>query len=59
VELKVYDLLGRLVAALAEEELPAGRYSRVFIGTGLASGVYFYRLVTGERTMSRKMVLAR
>jgi hypothetical protein len=59
VELNVYDVLGRVVAALADEDLPAGRYSRVFGGARLASGVYFYRLIAGSWTMSHKMVLTR
>lgn len=59
VVLNVYDVLGRVVATLADEELPAGKYSRVFGWTILSSGVYVYRLVAGGWTMSQKMVLAK
>ncbi len=48
VSLKVYDLLGREVATLVNEELKPGSYRRVFGGSGLASGVYLYRLRAGS-----------
>lgn len=57
VELKVYDMLGREVATLAGENLPAGSYERVFDATGLASGVYFYRLSTTNFVHTKKLVL--
>ncbi len=57
VKLAVYDLLGREVAVLANGRYPAGTYSFTFDGNGLASGVYFYRLIAGENAVTRKMVL--
>ncbi|MGA9118925.1 MAG: T9SS type A sorting domain-containing protein, partial [Bacteroidota bacterium] len=57
VKLAVYDLLGREVAVLANGRYPAGTYSFIFDGNGLASGVYFYRLIAGENAVTRKMVL--
>jgi hypothetical protein len=59
VSLKVYDLLGREVAEFFNGMQTAGRHRVTFDGTGLASGVYLYRLVAGERTETRKMVLIR
>lgn len=44
VTLKVFDLLGREVATLVNEEKPAGSYTVQFKGTDLSSGVYFYRM---------------
>jgi hypothetical protein len=44
VQLKVFDLLGREVATLVNEELTPGSYDRVFDGSGLASGIYLIRL---------------
>jgi photosystem II stability/assembly factor-like uncharacterized protein len=64
VRLVVYDLLGREVAVLVDEREPAGTYEVRFDvqsvdgrGSGLASGVYIYRLTAGSCALSRKMVL--
>jgi len=45
VSIKVYDLLGREVAILVNEEKPAGEYEVEFNTAGLPSGVYFYQLL--------------
>jgi hypothetical protein len=57
VRLVVYDLLGREVAVLVDERKAPGSHSIEFDGTGLSSGVYFYRLTAGPNIQSRKMVL--
>ncbi len=57
VTLKVYDILGREVATLVNEEKPAGEYEVEFNGANLPSGIYFYQLKAGEFTQTRKMVL--
>jgi hypothetical protein len=57
VRLKIYDILGKEVAILVNEEKPAGRYSIEFNGSSLASGVYFYKLETGEFIQVKKMLL--
>jgi len=57
VTLKVYDILGREVATLVNEEKPAGEYEVEFNATILTSGIYFYQLKAGEFTETRKMVL--
>lgn len=57
VSLKIYDVLGNQVADLIEEEKTAGKYSVNFLGRNLASGVYFYRLVTPSFSDTKKMVL--
>ena len=44
VALRVYDLLGREVVTLVNEQKAAGTYQAAFAATGLSSGVYFYRL---------------
>jgi hypothetical protein len=56
VSLKVYDLLGQEVATLFEGEQHAGNYTATFDGGKLASGVYLYRLKSGDNSMSRKLV---
>jgi aminopeptidase N len=57
VTLKVYDLLGREVAVLVNERKAPGSYTVRFDASGLASGVYFYRLKAGEFVQTRKLVL--
>ena len=55
--LKVYDLLGREIATLAEGEIEAGTHTYQFSGANLASGVYLYRIISGNFVQTRKMVL--
>ena len=57
VLLKVYDLLGKEVATLVNEEKPAGEYEVEFNGANLPSGIYFYQLKTGQYSETKKMVL--
>ena len=60
--LKVYDTTGRLVRNLVDDSLSAGEY-RVFWdgadehGQPVSSGVYFYRLTSGDEVETRKMIL--
>ena len=63
VQLKVYDMLGREVAFLVNEEKPAGSYEVEFQSTAgsrqSASGVYIYRLTAGDYVSSKKMLLVK
>lgn len=59
VSLKVFDLIGREVAILANEELSAGNHSRQWNAANMPSGVYFYRLQAGQLTLTKKLVLLR
>jgi 5'-nucleotidase len=59
VSLKIYDVLGRQVAALVQDELPAGTYSQQWNASLLPSGVYFYRLQAGGVSDVKKMSLIR
>lgn len=59
VYLAVYDLLGRRVDTLINEYQSAGDYQTVFHMPGLASGVYFYKLITEYNSKTRKMLLVR
>ena len=59
VRLAVYDLLGREVALLVNEMKPAGTYEVRFDASGLASGVYLYRLTAGSFVETRKMIVVR
>ena len=63
VSLKIYDVAGRQVRALANENMVAGFNRQVAwnglddAGSRVSSGVYFYRLVAGDVTATRKMVV--
>jgi hypothetical protein len=59
VSLKVYDILGREVATLAEGRTEAGEHTVQWDATGFASGIYFYRLTAGNFSSTRKLVLMR
>ena len=70
VQLKVFDVLGNEVATLVNEELPAGEYEVEFhsnnnsdqsfrLVRNLSSGVYFYKLIAGTFSETKKMILAK
>ncbi|MEK7670600.1 MAG: T9SS type A sorting domain-containing protein [Bacteroidota bacterium] len=62
----MFDILGREVAALISQELKAGSYETTFDASavpvgrqGLASGVYLYRLQSGNFSVTKKLVVLR
>jgi hypothetical protein len=55
--LKIYDVLGREVATLLNEDLTSGQHQVKFDASLLSSGVYYYTLKTGDFTSTRKMML--
>jgi len=57
ISLKVYDLLGREIQTLVNEFQQANSYSIDFNASGLASGVYFYRLYVGKDIIETKKML--
>ena len=57
VTLKVYDILGREVKNLVTEFKQAGSYIVSFDGSKLSSGIYFYRLETGDFVQVKRMIL--
>ena len=57
VTLRVYDILGREVATLADGREDAGTHSVMFDGSRLSSGVYFYRLTAGSFSDVKKLML--
>jgi lysophospholipase L1-like esterase len=59
VRLVIYDLLGREVEVLVNESRAAGRYQDAFNGSGLASGVYIYRLTSGMFAEAKTMLLVK
>ena len=57
VTLKVFDILGREIATLVNEQKPSGVYVVNFDGSQLSSGVYFYKLQIGKMNEMKKMLL--
>ena len=57
VSLKVFDIVGREVATIVSEEMPAGAYTRQWNAAKMSSGIYFYRLQAGSYTQTKKLVL--
>lgn len=62
VELNIYDVQGRLVKTLLNDHLPAGNYLTKWegdnsAGISVTSGVYFYRITAGKRSMNGKMIM--
>jgi|GEM_PF-6864958 len=55
----VYDIPGKEIATLINEEKPAGNYTVEFNAGNLSSGIYFYRLQTSNLVCIKKMILLR
>ena len=58
-KLSVFDILGREIQTLVNEELKTGSYSLVFDGSEYNSGVYFYRLASGDFTETKRMLMVK
>ncbi len=57
VSLKIYDMLGKEVAALVSESLNAGIYEITWLAGNAPSGIYFYTLTAADNTVTKRMVL--
>ncbi len=57
VTIRVYDLLGKVVTTIIDEQRPAGRYVATWNASDLPSGIYFCRMTAESFTRSMKMVL--
>ncbi len=57
VTLKIYDVLGRVIATLVNGQEPAGSHSVTMNGSGLPSGVYFYHMQAGTYSATKKLLL--
>jgi len=57
VVLKVYDILGNVVATLVNEQKSAGNYEVKFNASNLSSGIYFYKLQSGSFVQTKKFIL--
>ena len=59
VFLEVFDITGRRISVLVDQFIPAGSHTVRFDASGLAGGVYLYRLQTSDNSLVRKMVLVK
>jgi len=57
VKIEVFDILGRVVKVLVDEEKTPGRYEIKFDASSLASGIYYYRIKANEFVQTKKMML--
>jgi len=57
VTLKIYDMLGKEVITLVNEQQEMGRYTVQFDASSLASGMYVYQLRVNDYTSTKKMLL--
>ena len=57
VTIRIYNILGKLVKTLIDEDKQPGKYTLKFNPNGLASGVYFYQLTVNSYTSTKKLVL--
>jgi hypothetical protein len=59
VTLKVYDILGKEIATLVDENKPAGNYEAEFNASQLPSGMYIYKIQSGQFSDVKKMLLTK
>ena len=59
VTLKVFNMLGKEVETLVNKELKPGTYEATFRGDNLASGVYFYKLISNDFSETKRMMLVK
>jgi hypothetical protein len=59
VSLKIYDIMGKEIATLVNSQLNMGSYSVDFNAKNLSSGVYFYKLISGDFTEVKRMTLVK
>ncbi len=59
VTLRVYDILGKEIATLVNEEISAGYYQTTFDASRLAGGMYFYKLTAGKFSEVKKMMVVK
>ncbi len=57
VSIKVFDLLGREIITLVNEKKQQGTYQVEFDGKNLSNGIYYYRIITGDFTETKKFIL--
>jgi len=59
VQIKVYDILGKEIKTILKEFKQAGNYEVELDASNLPSGIYFYRMISGDYSETKKMILLR
>lgn len=59
VTLKIYDILGKEITTLVDKEMNPGKYSIDFDGSKLSSGIYFYKMISGNFSETKKMIMVK
>ena len=59
VKLTVFDILGKEISVLINDELNAGVYNYDWSGINLPTGIYFYKMVSGDFVETKKMILVK
>jgi hypothetical protein len=59
VNIDIYDILGRKVATIFDDDKSAGEYQVIWNASDASSGIYFYRIAAGNKIETKKMVLLR
>jgi hypothetical protein len=59
MSLEIYDTMGRKVGTLAQGDVRAGSYSVTWDTRGQTPGVYFCRLIAGNKIITHKVVVVR
>ncbi|MCI0472797.1 MAG: T9SS type A sorting domain-containing protein [Ignavibacteria bacterium] len=57
VKISVFDITGKEVAVLVNQQLQPGTYETEWNASAFASGVYFYKLTSGNYTETKRMIL--
>ncbi len=57
IKLQIFDVKGKLISTLVDKRMRKGKYKTVFNATNLASGVYIYKLQSGNFSVSKKLIL--
>lgn len=59
VQVHVYDMLGRQIETLMDQQVSAGAHTITFDATGFSSGMYLYTVTAGNQTLTGKMMLVK
>jgi len=57
VKINIYDLLGRTIETLIDDEMQAGHHQIIWDASNNSSGIYFYRMEAGDLKQTKKMIL--